>query len=229
MEIREAQGYTREAALEKTGLEVSLDRLKNATLAWKKAGSPINSKALKEFMAKYVKDKKVIGAYIVIDGSSSDTRKRPYTVINEVTHGKRKTALTYQVKEAVVDVKFHPETKVVKNEETGEEKVVEFMSPYKSVEVTVEVVDKETKEKSLVNKVVQVPDVKVQSVGAVETKHAKKEDAFAAMRELIEANKKDYLVEIVKEVSEGQKYAGYGLYTPSKSAKMGKFMFFVQD
>ena len=49
------------------------------------------------------------------------------------------------------------------------------------------------------------------------------------MKELIEANNKDYVVEIVKEVTEGQKYAGYGKYTPSKSAKLGKFMFFVRE
>ena len=49
------------------------------------------------------------------------------------------------------------------------------------------------------------------------------------MKELIEENKKDYVVEIVKEVTAGQKYAGYGQYTPSKSAKLGKFMFFVTE
>ena len=49
---------------------------------------------------------------------------------------------------------------------------------------------------------------------------------YDAMQNLF---KKDYVIEIVKEVTEGQKYAGYGQYTPSKSAKLGKFMFFVQE
>jgi hypothetical protein len=49
------------------------------------------------------------------------------------------------------------------------------------------------------------------------------------MKDLIEANKKDYVIEIVKEITDGQKYAGYGQYTPSKSAKLGKFIFYVQE
>lgn len=229
MRTVEAQGFNKEKALESTGLDVSLERLKNATLAWKKAGSPLNTKALNTFMAKYIKDKKVVGAYIVVEGSSNDTRKRPYSVINEVTHGKRKTTLTYQVKEAVLDVKYHTETKTVVDEDSGEESVVEYQTPYNKMMINVEVVDKETKEKTIVAKEVEVPAVKVLSVGAVETKCNKKDEAFASMKELIEINKKDYVVEIVKEVTDGQKYAGYGVYTPSKSAKLGKFLFFVEE
>lgn len=229
MKTVEAQGFSKEKALESTGLEVSLDRLKNATLAWKKAGSPLSTKGLNTFMQKYVKDKKVVGAYIVVENSSNDTRKRPYSVINEVTHGKRKTTLTYQVKEAVLDVKYHTETKTVVDEETGAQTVVEFQTPYNKVVIDVEVIDKETKEKSFVSKEVEKPAVKVLSVGAVEAKYNKKDEAFASMKELIEVNKKDYVVEIVKEVTDGQRYAGYGVYTPSKSAKLGKFLFFVEE
>ena len=38
MKTVEAQGYSKEKALEATGLEVEMEQLKNATIAWKKAG-----------------------------------------------------------------------------------------------------------------------------------------------------------------------------------------------
>ena len=192
MKTIEAQGYSKEKALEATGLDVELEMMKNATLAWKKVGSPMNSKELNKFMAEYVKKNKCIGAYLVIEPSADDTRLRPYSVINEATKGKRKTTTTYQIKEAEMKVKI----KHVINEEGETE---------------------------------EVPEVSVLSVGAVEGRAEKKDAAFKLMKELIEANKKDYVVEIVKEVTEGQRYAGYGQYTPSKSAKLGKFVFFVNE
>ena len=192
MKSFEAQGYSKEKALEATGLDIELDRFKNATLSWKKEGSPINAKDLNAFMANYIKEKKAVGAYIVVEGSADDTRLRPYSVINETTTGKRKTTTTYQIKEATLKVKY---SKAVG--EDGEE--------------------------------VEVPTVDVIEVGAVEARADKKDLALKIMKELIEINKKDYIVEIVKEVTEGQKYAGYGQYTPSKSAKLGKFIFFVQE
>lgn len=192
MKTVEAQGYNKEKALEATGLDVQLEMLKNATQAWKKAGSPMNTKDLNRFMADYIKKNKLVGAYLVIEASSDDTRLRPYSVINETTKGKRKTTTTYQIKEAELKVKF---TTMI--DENNEE--------------------------------IAVPVVDVVSVGAVEARADKKDTALKLMKELIEENKKDYVVEIVKEVTEGQKYAGYGQYTPSKSAKLGKFIFFVQE
>jgi hypothetical protein len=188
----ESQGYSKEKALEASGLEIELERMKNATQAWKKDGSPMGTKALNLFMANYMRKNKVAGAYLVIEPSSDDTRLRPYSVINEVTTGKRKATTTYQIKEAELKVK---QVKTVN--EAGEEK--------------------------------EVPVVTVVNTGAVEGRAGKKESAFKLMKELIEANNKNYVVEIVKEITDGQKYAGYGLYTPSKSAKLGKFNFFVVD
>lgn len=188
----EAQGYSKEKALEASGLDVELDRLKNATQAWKKEGSPIATKALNTFMAAYIKKNKVVGAYLVVEPSSDDTRLRPYSVINETTKGKRKATRAYQVKEVDLQVKY---TTVTDEEGT----------------------------------VTQVPNFKVLSVGVVEGSAPKKDAAFKIMKELIEENKKNYIVEIVNEITEGQKYAGYGLYVPSKSAKLGKFIFFVPD
>ena len=192
MKTVEAQGYSKEKALEATGLDVQLEMLKNATQAWKKAGSPMNTKELNRFMAEYIKKNKLVGAYLVIEPSADDTRLRPYSVINETTTGKRKTTTTYQIKEADLKVKYS----TVVNE-AGE--------------------------------AVEVPSVEVIGVGAVEARADKKDLALRLMKELIEENHKDYVVEIVKEVTEGQKYAGYDQYTPSRSAKLGKFLFFVQE
>lgn len=193
MKSVEAQGYSKEKAFETTNLDVELGMLKNATLAWKKAGSPFNTKDLNRFMAEYMKKNKAIGAFLVIEPSSDDTRLRPYNVINETTKGKRKATTTYQIKQAELKVRYQT------------------------------VIKEDTKEE------VQVPNVEVISVGAVEARAEKKDVALGLMKELIEQNKCDYIVEIVKEVTEGQKYAGYGQYTPSKSAKLGKFMFFIQE
>jgi hypothetical protein len=192
MKIVEAQGYSKEKALNTTELGVGLDRLKNATMKWKKAGSPVNSGELKKFMEEYIHKNKVVGGYIVVDPSSDDTRSRPYTVINEATKGSRKYLVVYQVKEGA----FKVTEKTHVNEE-GEDVVVK--------------------------------EVKVVGVGATEAKHSKKSDAVKAMKELIVENKKDYIIEIAKEAVEGQPFAAYGQYTPSKSAKEGKFLFFVED
>jgi len=195
MVIKEAQGYDKETALESTGLEISIEKCKNATVAWKKAGSPLNTKDMNKFCTEYLKNNKLISnGYIIVESASADTRVRPYSIINETTQGKRKTTTTYQIKEADLKVKYN--TYTVVDEETGEKK-----------EVT-------------------TPTVDVVAVGAVEARANKKDEAFKLMKELIEETKKTYAVEIVKEVTEGQKYAGYGLYTPSKSAKLGKFVFF---
>lgn len=192
MKTVEAQGYSKQKAFEVTGLDVDLDMLKNATLSWKKAGSPMNTKELNSFMAAYIKSKKAVGAYLVVEPSSDDTRTRPYKVINEVTNGKRKAKTFYQIKEAEFKVK----TTTAKNEE-GED--------------------------------VESTEVSVISTGVIEGRAERKEAAMKLMKELIEENKKDYIIEIVREVVEGQKYAGYGQYTPSKSAKKGKFIFFVAE
>jgi len=224
MLVKEANGYSKEKALETTGLDVKLEDLKNATLAWKKAGSPISTKKLNEFAAEYIKKYKLGGAYIVVDPSSDDTRIRPYSVINEATIGKRKATTVYQIKEAEFSVKYQTES-VVKKDKEGNEVIVDQLTPYRKELISVEDPDTgETKTKE-----VEIPNVKVLSVGAVEAKATKKDTAMKLMKELIEENKKDYVIEIVREISEGQKYAAYGKYTPSKSSKEGKFVFFVKE
>ena len=200
MKTVEAQGYSKEKALEATGLEVEMEQLKNATIAWKKAGSPMGDKALKTFMTNYIKEKKVVGAYIVVESASDDTRTRPYTVYNEVTHGKRKATTFYQIKEGEFKVKFNKVSKEVEDE-NGNVNLVEE----------------------------EVPVITVLSTGLIVDKAEKKDEAFRTAKDLTAETGKDYVIEIVREITTGQKYAGYVKYTPSKSAKEGKFMFFVRE
>jgi membrane-bound inhibitor of C-type lysozyme len=192
MKIAEAQGYSKQKALETTGFDVDIERLKNATQSWKKAGAPLSGKKLHEFLEAYIKDNKVYGAYVVVEAASDDTRERPYKVINEATKGKRKATTTYQVKEAELKVKYHN----TKDEEGND---------------------------------IEVPEVTVVSSGKVEGRATKKDQAVKLMKDLIKQNKKDYVIEIVKEITEGQKFAAYGEYTPSKSAELGKFLFAIAD
>lgn len=192
MRIVEAQGYSKEKAFIESELEANLDKFRNATISWKKAGAPISGKKLEEFLTAYMKEKKAVGIYLVITPSSDDTRLRPYTVINEATKGKRKATTTYQIKEADLKVK----TKMVKGtDEDGNEIEVEEVN------------------------------VTVSNTGAVEGRATKKDAAVKLMKELIKENRKDYVIEIVKEITEGQKYASYGVYTPSKTAEKGQFIF----
>ena len=192
MRIVEAQGYSKEKAFIESGLDANLDKFRNATISWKKAGAPISGKKLEEFLTAYMKEKKAVGIYLVVTPSSDDTRLRPYTVINEATKGKRKATTTYQIKEADLKVK----TKMVAGKDADDNDI-------EVEEVT----------------------VTVSNTGAVEGRATKKDAAVKLMKELIKENRKDYVIEIVKEITEGQKYASYGVYTPSKTAEKGQFIF----
>lgn len=90
----------------------------------------------------------------------------------------------------------------------------------------------DVKYKTVTNEVgeeVEVAEVKVLSTGAVKARASKKDESVKLMKSLIKEDKKDHVIEIVKEITEGQKYASYGLYTPSKSAELGKFLFFSEN
>lgn len=191
MLLKEAQGFTKEEAFATTGIDADFSMFKNATQAWKKAGSPLG-KELGKFLAGYSAKQKLIGAYIVVDSSSADTRERPYKIVNEITDGKRKFKRSYAIVEAELKVS------------------------------TTKIADEEGNEKEITN-------VKVISTGATEGKADKKETAMQLMRDIIAETKKDYVIKIVEEVVEGKEFAGYGIYTPSKSAKTGKFVFFTQE
>lgn len=194
MKIVQSKGYSKEKALAEAGIEIEDPKqLTNATQMWKKSGSPLTEKGLKEFLEWYVQDRKAYGGvYIVLDPASDDTRKRPYNVINEATTERRKTKRMYQVKEA--EIKVTTKTEI---DENGESYDVDI--------------------------------AKVVAVGEIVGKAEKKNDAVKIMKDKIKENKKDYVIEIVSEVVQGQKYASYGKYVPSKSAEVGTFIFAFKE
>lgn len=227
MRTIEAQGYNKEKALESTGLDVQLNDLKNATQAWKKQGSPMNTKDLNKFLADYVKTNKTVGAYIVVDAASDDTRTRPYTVLTETSVGKSKYVTTYLIKEA--DFKVKTVTRMVEKEKDGVVEQVEAKVHYKVETVTYESTNKETGEKEVKTKEIEIPLVSDVTSGLIVGQASKKDDAIRLMKELTELNKRDYVIEKVKMITEGNPYAAYSKYTPSASAKLGKFVFFVRE
>lgn len=192
MKIAEAEGFSKEKAYQETGLDLNVELIRNATVSWKKAGAPVEGKKLREFLENYIKKERVPGVMIAVTPSSDDTRQRPYTVVNEVTTGRRKITSVYQIKEATLKSKVKETTN-----EDGE-----------TVKETV---------------------ASVVSTGLIAGKANKKGDALDIMKDLIRDNRRDYVIEIAGEVTQGQKYAAYGLYTPSANAKIGKFIFAVLD
>lgn len=77
----------------------------NATIAWKKAGSPIAGEELKTFLSNYLtkatKNVKGLGCYVVMDQAVSDSRENPYTITNIPTEGKRKFRRIYELVNSV--------------------------------------------------------------------------------------------------------------------------------
>ena len=227
MTIKEATGYSKEKAFETLGLDIDLKKLVNATQMWKKAGSPMSDKALKAFLTDYMAKRKETGAYIVVDAASDDTRLRPYTVLKETTVGKAKYTTKYQIKEAEFTFKTFTE-KEYKVDAEGNETLVDVKTPYKKETVTYEVLDKESGEKVSKTKEIEVPEVKLTHVGQTVAEASKQDEADKIMKELIKTEKRGYVVEKTKVVTEGNQYTSYGAYTPSSSAKAGKFVFFVE-
>ena len=192
MKIAEAQGYSKQKALETTELNHDIKRYKNATITWKKMGAPMGGQALADFFEAYIKDNRAYGAHIVVEPAVDDTRERPYKVVNVKAEGTTKFVTVYQVVEAELKVK-----------------------------TTVEV-DEEGNE-------FEVHDVKPVSTGVVAGRAAKKDQAIKLMKDLIKENRKDYMIVRVKEVEGPNAHSAFGIYTPSKSAEVGKFVFAVAE
>ena len=65
-------------------------------------------------------------------------------------------------------------------------------------------------------------------------KAEKKDEAFRTAKDLTAETGKDYVIEIVREITTGQKYAGYVKYTPSKTGILSNivnksFSFFILE
>ncbi len=180
--IKYAKGYTKLEAYNSTEFTVPFSKLKNATMAWKKAGSPLDKIELNNFFKEYTENHKLLGAYIVLQTSSPDLRKSPYTIITEKNSGRRTFKKVYLIVEAEFDI--------------------------------------DTKRENL---------IEVKNLGAVCGEAYQQKDALIILKNLVADTKKDYVIVVAKKVSSGNRFAGFGLYTPSKNAKEGAFLFYVQE
>lgn len=100
LKVQEVKGFSKANAVENVDF---LDVKYDATAAWKKEGSPIMGKALREFAAKYI-DKKLrgvagVGCIITVEPGKADSRERPYTLTNIPTEGARKYKTFYNILE----------------------------------------------------------------------------------------------------------------------------------
>lgn len=93
----ELKGFTKSEALEQAPFQV----IKDATQAWKNAGTPVTEKTLKEFCADYLqKNTKMaagVGCSITFEAGSADTRVHPWAFFDiKNEKGKRKYQTGYQ-------------------------------------------------------------------------------------------------------------------------------------
>lgn len=75
--------------------------VKNATIMWKKAGSPMLEADLKAFMEgylqKHTKNAVGQGCFIILDSPVQDSRENPYKIHNIQTNGARKFKRVYEL------------------------------------------------------------------------------------------------------------------------------------
>lgn len=106
LKIIECKGFSKEEAFADLHFIPDLAAIKgcNCTQAWIKAGKPVPGSSLfKRFaiqqLTEKTKNTEGLGLYIVLEQPIIDTRKRPYTIINNVAKGTRTWTFKYQVRE----------------------------------------------------------------------------------------------------------------------------------
>lgn len=96
--VVEVKGFTKQEALDKAPFETYF---KDATQAWKKAGTPITDKALKEFCSNYLeKNTKFapgVACTITVENGVASTRERPYTITDVKSEGPREYRMAQQL------------------------------------------------------------------------------------------------------------------------------------
>lgn len=91
----EIMAYSLEEAKEKAQ-DMGIIVTTNVTQSWRNAKCPINDKDFKMFAIDMLEKKRLskaegVGLIVVVNAGSKDTRKRPYTFVNNVVEGKRVT------------------------------------------------------------------------------------------------------------------------------------------
>ena len=83
--------------------EMGLTVVRNVTMSWKNAGSPVTDKSFKEFAVdslqkNHLANAEGVGLLVVITGGSADTRERPYKFNNNVVEGKKNIERVYEIR-----------------------------------------------------------------------------------------------------------------------------------
>lgn len=115
LKVIECKGFSKEEAFADLNFIPDLVAIKgcNATQAWIKAGKPVpGSNLFKRFAIQQLTEKtrnvEGLGLYIVLEQPILDTRKRPYSIINNVATGTRNWTFKYQVREDEIVVDKMP-------------------------------------------------------------------------------------------------------------------------
>lgn len=106
LKIKECKGFTKEEAFKnlKFNPDCSFVKGANATQAWIKYGQPFpGTKDFKIFASQQLAEKTRMqpgyGLYIVLESPVLDTRKKPYTIINNKTQTTREWTFVYLIRE----------------------------------------------------------------------------------------------------------------------------------
>jgi uncharacterized surface protein with fasciclin (FAS1) repeats len=104
----EINAYSLEEAKAKAA-EMGLVVVRNVTMSWKNAGSPVTDKAFKEFAVEaldknHLTNANGVGLMVVVAAGSADTRERPYKYTNNVVEGKKNIERVYEIRRKADDV-----------------------------------------------------------------------------------------------------------------------------
>ena len=127
----EVMAYSLEEAKEKAQ-DMGIIVTTNVTQSWRNAKCPINDKDFKMFAIDMLEKKRLskaegVGLIVVVNAGSKDTRKRPYTFVNNVVEGKRVT-------KKVVELRLKATNELVgeaENKGKAEKLAKELMLEYK--------------------------------------------------------------------------------------------------
>lgn len=127
----EIMAYSLEEAKEKAQ-DMGIIVTTNVTQSWRNAKCPINDKDFKMFAIDMLEKKRLskaegVGLIVVVNAGSKDTRKRPYTFVNNVVEGKRVT-------KKVVELRLKATNELVgeaENKGKAEKLAKELMLEYK--------------------------------------------------------------------------------------------------
>lgn len=146
LKIVECKGFTKDEAFANLNFDPNSTVVNgaNATQAWKKAGKPIpGTNEFKQFVAQQLEEKTKntpgFGIHIVLEPSTKDIRRRPYTVINNKATSTREWKFVYQIREDKLNVMYYSDPEYDEDGElveSGEESMsVSVIEPGLIVEV----------------------------------------------------------------------------------------------